>query len=161
MRFYPPNPGPRPFHSFIGPFPSNRRSFHQYSSLIYQDPRYFSHGLTQMPPQGAPLPPQRPGILGSFLQGLTQGPPLGFVPSPQTPGMPGNTNQVPSQEEVASSLQTDLLENTDQLPTQAGAGDPPQTPGMWENINQMLTYAEELSRGIETFRKIGSVFTKS
>lgn len=155
MRFYPPNPGPRPFDSFIGPFPSNRRSFHQYSSPIYQDPRYFSQGLTQIPPQGAPLPPQRPGILGSFLPELTQGPSLGFVPSPQTPVIP-----VPSQEEAASPLQTDLLENTDQLPTQAGAGDLPQTPGIWENINQMLTYAEELSRGIETFRKIGAVFTK-
>lgn len=161
MRFYPPNPRPRPFDPFFGPFPSNRRSFHRYSSLIYQDPRYFSQGLTQIPPQGAPIPPQRPGILGSFLQGLTQGPSLGFVPSPQIPGIPGSTNQVPSQEEAASPLQTDLLENADQLPTQAGASDPPQTPGMWENINQMLTYAEELSRGIETFRKIGLVFTKS
>lgn len=169
MRFYPPNPGPRPFRpspgprpfdSFFGPFPSSRRPPYQNSGPTYQAPRHFSRGLTQRPPQGAPVPPKRPGILGSLLQGLTQGPSQEAAPPPQGPGIPANTNQVSSYEEAGSPPQTDFLGNNDQLPPQGGAGNPPQTPGMWGNVNQMLTYADELSRGINTLRQIGSVFTK-
>ncbi len=147
MRFYPPNPGPGPYRpyqgpgpydSFFVPFPPNQRLPYQHPGSVYQDPRYFSQNLTQRPPQGAPIPPQRSGELGSFLQDLTQGPSLESAPPPQAPDIPSNLN----------------------IPPQAGDGNPPQTPGMWENINQMLAYADEIYRGINTLRQIGSVFTK-